>query len=225
MLQDWHGEDAKTCLPLQRILWLFTGREIEILEHSDCKTSSYAIKFHCIRFQWFRNCKKLCLTNLFMFEHVKIKIWQYIFCILYFYNNSYALRKLMWHQVLSFHSYRFHILTLVFLDQKFFLLIFTIFVYLNTQPNSVIIPFMVPKLSPIINLIKGLHRAQQVNNICLLYQFYCNQDELENNNYTPCKQSLGGYIGITLSVHPSMYLVSATPPKPLIGFLWNFTHL
>ena len=26
-------------------------------------------------------------------------------------------------------------------------------------------------------------------------------------------------------VRPSMYLVSATPPKPLIGFLWNFTHL
>jgi hypothetical protein len=28
--------------------------------------------------------------------------------------------------------------------------------------------------------------------------------------------------------HPvrlSMYFVSATPPKPLIGFLWNFTHL
>jgi hypothetical protein len=22
-----------------------------------------------------------------------------------------------------------------------------------------------------------------------------------------------------------VYLVSATPPKPLIGFLWNFTHL
>ena len=120
MLQDWHGEDAKTCLPLQRIVWLFTGREIEILEHSDYKTSSYAINFRCIRFQ----CKKLCLTNLFMFEHVKIKIWQYIFCILYFYNNSYALRKLMWHQVLSFHSYRFHILTLVFLDQVFFINIY-----------------------------------------------------------------------------------------------------
>ena len=27
------------------------------------------------------------------------------------------------------------------------------------------------------------------------------------------------------SVRPSMYLISATPPKPLIGFLWNFTHL
>ena len=37
--------------------------------------------------------------------------------------------------------------------------------------------------------------------------------------YTPHKQSLGGYIGITLSVRPSMYLVSATPPKRLIGFL------
>ena len=43
--------------------------------------------------------------------------------------------------------------------------------------------------------------------------------------YTPRKQSLGrgGYIGITLSVRPSvlpsMYLVSATPPKRLIGFL------
>jgi hypothetical protein len=37
--------------------------------------------------------------------------------------------------------------------------------------------------------------------------------------YTPCKQSLGGYIGISLSIRPSMYLVSATPPKRLIGFL------
>ena len=37
--------------------------------------------------------------------------------------------------------------------------------------------------------------------------------------YTPCKQSLGEYIGITLSVRPSMYLVSTTPPKPPIGFL------
>ena len=47
--------------------------------------------------------------------------------------------------------------------------------------------------------------------------------------YTPRKQSLGGgyilYIGTTLSVRPSMYLVSATPPKRLIWFLWNFTHL
>ena len=34
-----------------------------------------------------------------------------------------------------------------------------------------------------------------------------------------------GYIGITLSVRPSVYLVSATPPKRLIGFLWNFTQL
>ena len=33
------------------------------------------------------------------------------------------------------------------------------------------------------------------------------------SNYTPRKQSLGGYIGITLSVRPSMYLVSATPPN------------
>ena len=37
--------------------------------------------------------------------------------------------------------------------------------------------------------------------------------------YTPCKQSFGGYIGIALFVRSSMYLVSATPPKPLIGFL------
>jgi hypothetical protein len=29
----------------------------------------------------------------------------------------------------------------------------------------------------------------------------------------------GGYIGITLSIRLSMYLVSATPSKPLIGFL------
>jgi hypothetical protein len=41
----------------------------------------------------------------------------------------------------------------------------------------------------------------------------------------PPQTKFGGYIGITLSVCPSMYLVSATPPKPLIGFLWNFTHL
>ena len=39
--------------------------------------------------------------------------------------------------------------------------------------------------------------------------------------YTPCKQSLGwgGYIGITMSVRPSMYLVSATPTKLPIEFL------
>jgi hypothetical protein len=53
--------------------------------------------------------------------------------------------------------------------------------------------------------------------------------------YTPRKQSLGVYRNhpvrpsIRLSVHPSfrpsMYLVSATRPKPLIGFLWNFTQL
>jgi hypothetical protein len=30
---------------------------------------------------------------------------------------------------------------------------------------------------------------------------------------------------VRLSIRPSMYHVSATPPKPLIGFLWNFTHL
>ena len=46
--------------------------------------------------------------------------------------------------------------------------------------------------------------------------------------YLP-QAKFGGYIGNTLSVrpsvHPSMYLVSATPPKWLIGILWNFTHL
>ena len=36
--------------------------------------------------------------------------------------------------------------------------------------------------------------------------------------HTPRKQNLGGYIGITLSVRPSMYLVSATPPKRLLDF-------
>ena len=45
----------------------------------------------------------------------------------------------------------------------------------------------------------------------------------------PANKVWGGYIGITmsvrLSVRPSMYLVSATPPKPLIGFLRNYTHL
>jgi hypothetical protein len=35
----------------------------------------------------------------------------------------------------------------------------------------------------------------------------------------PANKVWGGYIGITLSVRPSMYLVSATPPKRLIGFL------
>ena len=34
----------------------------------------------------------------------------------------------------------------------------------------------------------------------------------------PPQTKFGGYIGITLSVRPSMYLVSATPPKRLIGF-------
>jgi hypothetical protein len=36
---------------------------------------------------------------------------------------------------------------------------------------------------------------------------------------TPPQTKFGGYIGITLSVRPSMYLVNATPPKRLIGFL------
>ena len=35
----------------------------------------------------------------------------------------------------------------------------------------------------------------------------------------PANKVLGGYIGIALSIRPSMYLVSATPPKRLIGFL------
>ena len=35
----------------------------------------------------------------------------------------------------------------------------------------------------------------------------------------PANKVWGRYIGITLSVRPSMYLVSATPPKRLIGFL------
>jgi hypothetical protein len=49
--------------------------------------------------------------------------------------------------------------------------------------------------------------------------------------YTLRKQSLGVYRNhpfrpsVRPSVHPSMYLVSATPPKQLIGSLWNFTHL
>ena len=41
----------------------------------------------------------------------------------------------------------------------------------------------------------------------------------------PPQTKFGRYIGITLSVRPSMYLVSATSPKRLIGFWWNFTHL
>ena len=39
-----------------------------------------------------------------------------------------------------------------------------------------------------------------------------------SSNYTPRKQSLG-YIGITLSVRLSMYLVSATSTNLLIEFL------
>jgi hypothetical protein len=35
----------------------------------------------------------------------------------------------------------------------------------------------------------------------------------------PLQTKFGGYIGITLSVRPSMYLVSAIPPKRLIEFL------
>ena len=35
----------------------------------------------------------------------------------------------------------------------------------------------------------------------------------------PPANKVWGYIGITLSVRPSMYLVSATPPNWLIGFL------
>ena len=35
----------------------------------------------------------------------------------------------------------------------------------------------------------------------------------------PPQTKFGWYIGITLFVRPSMYIVSATPPKPLIEFL------
>ena len=48
---------------------------------------------------------------------------------------------------------------------------------------------------------------------------YTSMHRLVIDHYTPCKQSFGGYIGITLSVRLSMYLASATPPKRLIGFL------
>lgn len=133
------------------------------MEHSDYKTS-YVNNFCCISFQWFRNCKKLCLTNIFMFEHVIIKIGQYI--VFFFIIILMPSQKVNVASSLSFRLYRFHILTLVFPWPKgFFLLIFTIFVYLNTQPNSVIIPFMVPKLSPIINWIKGLHST--ASELCL----------------------------------------------------------
>jgi len=51
---------------------------------------------------------------------------------------------------------------------------------------------------------------------------------LKGNIIIPPASKVWGYIGITLSVRPSvrlsMYLVSATPPKRLTGFLWNFTH-
>jgi hypothetical protein len=45
---------------------------------------------------------------------------------------------------------------------------------------------------------------------------------IATTRYTPHKQSLGVYGNhpVRPSVRrPSMYLVSATPPKPLIGFL------
>jgi hypothetical protein len=42
-------------------------------------------------------------------------------------------------------------------------------------------------------------------------------------HYTPHKQSWGVYRNHP--VRPSIYLVSATPPQRLIGFLWNYTHL
>ena len=41
--------------------------------------------------------------------------------------------------------------------------------------------------------------------------------------YTPANKVWGVYRNHP--VRPSMYLVSATSPKPLIGFLWNFIHL
>jgi hypothetical protein len=41
--------------------------------------------------------------------------------------------------------------------------------------------------------------------------------------YTPANKVWGVYRNHP--VRPSMYLVSATPPKRLIGFWWNFTQL
>ena len=50
-------------------------------------------------------------------------------------------------------------------------------------------------------------------------RFYLSIPYIKQLFIIPPQTKFGGYIGITLSVHPSMYLVSATPPKPRIGFL------
>jgi hypothetical protein len=63
----------------------------------------------------------------------------------------------------------------------------------------------------------------------ILFLAFINTDVFYLLSFKFSQTKFGGYIGITLavrpSVRPSMYLVSATPLKRLIGFLWNFTHM
>ena len=78
--------------------------------------------------------------------------------------------------------------------------------------------------------MKSLHQEtnldRNVHLMVLINSFVFDADRKFNvairTNYLfiiPPQTKFGGYIGITLSVRPSMYLVSATPPKRLIGFL------
>jgi hypothetical protein len=76
------------------------------------------------------------------------------------------------------------------------------------------------------DMLIGTSRREGVISLLLLVVVLCGYQiyqflKLVYDLLYPPQTKFGGYmyIGITLSVRSSMYLVSATPPKRLIGFL------
>ena len=65
-----------------------------------------------------------------------------------------------------------------------------------------------------MNIANFIDLSQESERSCI-----CVLEVMILSLYTPPQTKFGGYIGITLSVRPSMYLVSAIPPKRLIEFL------
>jgi hypothetical protein len=67
-----------------------------------------------------------------------------------------------------------------------------------------------------MNIANFIDLSQESERSCI-----CVLEVMILSLYTPppLQTKFGGYIGITLSVRPSMYLVSAIPPKRLIEFL------
>ena len=102
----------------------------------------------------------------------------------------------------------------------------------NTQIHDLSLSWLDTSNTQIHDLsLSWLHfnKKRQVKLVLIGSFWKCNVWWLSNYFIIPPQTKFGGYIGITLSVRPSvhpsvrlsMYLVSATPPKRLIGFLWN----